>query len=213
MVRYNFSDISDSSSKEFNKISELINSIETNGEKFCIHPSEYEKPPLLLTCVADKPLKINKVVTELNEVELATKGGQIFNFDSDLQLYVYTEKQSENGKIKEMQADWILPGERHLKVIVKICNETYCGDFLKLSNDWSKMHAQELLKLHGVTLSNPLTMVLEFPPHGDLQQLLQKVNSIPIRCLIEAVYNLVRAVIYLVSAESSSCLKKYILSH
>lgn len=194
---YSFNDVSDSIN-EFNSVNELINSINTDGDKFCIHPSEYDKPPLLLICASEKPLKANKVLTDVSDVELEKRGGRIFNFESDLQLYINTEKQLENGKIKEMNADWILPGERQLKVVVKICNETNCGDFLKLSNDWSKMHAQELLKLHGVTLSNPLAMVLEFPQYGDLQQLLQKVNSMPIRCLLESVYNLVRAVIYLV---------------
>lgn len=155
---------------------------------------------MLLLCAPDKPLKTNKIVTELNDAELRTRGGRIFDFDSDLQLYISSTKIIENGKITEMPADWILPGERHLKVIVKISNDRNCSDFLKLSNDWSKMHAQEFLKLHGVTLSLPLAMVLEYPEHGQLQQLLQKAKySMPFGCLLEAVYNLVRAVIYLVS--------------
>lgn len=201
MVRWicSSNDVCDNSKKEFYSIGDLINSINTEGEKLCIHPSDYDKPPLLLICASEKPLKTNKIITDVNDVEFEKKGSRIFDFESDLQLYINTEKHLENGKIKQMNADWLLPGDRQIKVIVKICNQTNCGEFLKLSNDWSKIHAQELLKLYGITLSNPLSMVFEYPQYGDLQQLLQKTHSMPIRCLLEAVYNLVRAVIYLVS--------------
>ncbi|KAL5275014.1 JAK2 family protein [Megaselia abdita] len=195
-------DISDIDNKEFNKISDLIHSIDTEGDKFCIHPSDYEKPPLLLLCAADRPIKTNEIVTELNDVDLGTKSARIFNFNTELQLYINPShsRELDDGKIVETIADWILPGEKHLKVIVKICSKMTnenCGDFLKLSNDWSRMHAQELIKLHGVALTNPLAMVLEYSHYGDLLQLLQKDNSMPLRCLLEAVYSLVRAVIYL----------------
>lgn len=196
-----FNDGLSNSAKEFDHISDLIKSIETDGDKFCIHPSEYDKPAMLLLCSPNKQLKTKKVVTDVNEADLKVKGGRIFDFHTDLQLYISSKTLLDNGKITEMPADWILSGEKQIKVSVKICNsEANVGDFLKLSNNWSKMYAPEFIKLYGVTLSMPLSMVMEYAPFGQLQQFLQKEkDSIPFCCLLEAVYSLVRAIIYLVN--------------
>ncbi|KAL5292631.1 JAK2.2 family protein [Megaselia abdita] len=199
--KWHLTDINnDIDSKEFNNISDLINSIDTEGDKFCIHLSDYEKPPLLLIYESNRPLRTNQIVRELDGVDAETKDARIFNFNTELQLYINSTRDIENGKIVQATADWILPGEKHLKVMVKISNgmtNDNFANFLKLSNDWSRMHAQELLKMHGVSLIKPLAMVLEYPVHGDLLLLLQKENPMPLRCLLVAIYNLVRAVIYL----------------
>lgn len=168
-------------------------------DTFCIRPSIYDKPSLLLLCSPDTIIGTREEVTEADIKQLnGSFGCQVFNLQTDLLLNISLQGNDDN-RILEISSNLMLSGQKILKVMVKMCYRPADNDaFLKLAHNWSRLKAQEFLKLHGVTLANRLSMVLEYPHHGNLQTFLQK-EKVPTSCKTSAVYNLVRAIIYLVS--------------
>lgn len=196
--------------RPFDTLIDLALSIETSSElKFRIPPSEYDKPPLMLTCLPRNQLTTKKTVSEISEAELQRQRVQIFDPKIDLQWYKNSQKDCDGGKMTQMRADWILPGDRHLKVTLKILkSEKHFTEFMTLANCWSKMYSPEFLKLYGLTLSTPHTMVMEYSRFGPLNEFLRRSKEpVSVACLLEAVHGLVRAVVYL---QENCVIHKYI---
>lgn len=123
----------------------------------------------------------------------------------------------------QMRADWLLRDHTNLSVTLKMLKfdkdfnvnieiflritllriDLDFQDFMQLANRWSKMYSIEFLKLYGLTLSTPYTLVMEHSPFGPLNKFLLGKESIPLLCLLEAVHSLARAVVYMVSCARS----------
>ncbi|XP_037047669.1 tyrosine-protein kinase hopscotch isoform X3 [Bradysia coprophila] len=185
--------------KPFSSLPELAKSIKTeSANKLRLAPSDYDKAPSLLLCLPESQLTVIKSASVDIEMELRQKLPQIIDPALELRKYIHTEKIIENGIIKRMRADWLLPNNTKLEVTLKILNSRdHLNDFMNLAYKWSKLQSTELIKMYGFTLSSPYTMVIESTRLGPLDEFLADNRSISIVCLIDAAFSLARALYFL----------------
>ncbi|XP_036317971.1 tyrosine-protein kinase hopscotch-like [Rhagoletis pomonella] len=180
--------------KAFDDLKDLRNSISTK----ILWPSEYEKAPLLLICLP-KNLQPKKTDTELSDAELRKRKVQIFDRKQDLRWYQNTERMCDNGKIMLVRGDWIQGGVcKDVSVMLKIfLSESNPKEFTDLASFCSQIFSAQFLKLHGLTLNTPYTMVMEYY-HAPLDEFLRKnKDEISLQMLISIVYDLARGIEYL----------------
>lgn len=71
---------------------------------------------------------------------------------------------------------------------------------MNLSNTWSRIYSPYIIKLYGLTLTTPYTMVMEYSKFGPLNEFLQHYKSkISLHQLLDVVHGLVRGIVYLVN--------------
>lgn len=71
---------------------------------------------------------------------------------------------------------------------------------MNLANTWSRIYSPHIIKLYGLTLTTPYTMVMEYSRFGPLNEFLQhNKTKISLRQLLDVVHGLVRGIVYLVS--------------
>jgi len=68
-----------------------------------------------------------------------------------------------------------------------------------LIDKWKKHDSTEIIKLYGITLYQPIAMILESTKLGPLNEFLRKNKQASMICLIDAAYSLAKALHYLVS--------------
>lgn len=70
---------------------------------------------------------------------------------------------------------------------------------MKLANTWNQIYSPQFIKLHGLTLSTPYTMVMEHSKYGPLNEFLWHLkDKVSLRALLDVVHGLVRGIVYLV---------------
>ncbi|KAL9880141.1 tyrosine-protein kinase hopscotch [Glossina fuscipes fuscipes] len=189
-----------STRKPFDKLADLAQFIPAESEqRFRIKPSEYDKSNLLTIC-SPKKVQSNETETELNEAELQRKRVQILDPPRDLQWYQNSSSECDNGRMIKMRADWVQEGGfKDVNVTLKVLK--YDEDFPKfmnLSNTWSRIYSPYIIKLYGLTLTTPYTMVMEYSKFGPLNEFLQHYKSkISLHQLLDVVHGLVRGIVYL----------------
>jgi hypothetical protein len=104
-----------------------------------------------------------------------------------------------------MKAEYKQPNNKKIDVTLKILKSTevdkHLVDFMKLADQWAKLDLQEIIKLHGITLNLPISLVLESVEFGPLDEFLRAPKKgviIKTLYLVEAAYSLARALHYLV---------------
>lgn len=183
-----------------------------------------DKTPTLLLCSSPNQLTAKKTLSENTEFEMRRQRTQILNTkdfrkylrkyhifeDCQLSLNINdvfrpkmpaldTAKIADDGIIKEMKADWMLPDDKKLEVTLKVLeSEKHLGDFMYLADKWSGLFAPELVKMYGFTLSAPQTFVIESIKMGPLDVFLRtQQQPLHVGCLLDAAYSLARALHYL----------------
>lgn len=188
--------------QEFTDLIDLAKSIPTENEKyFRMHPTQHDKSPLLLLCQTMKPLPIAATT--------GLKGTNpiILRAAEDLLLYKWEQRDFGDGVFTRMKADYIQPnGRKKTEVTLKILKqnevERRLNDFLKLSDKWSKLDLSEIVRMHGMTLQQPISLVLESINIGPLDEFLRTHKyrkNITLLNLVETAYSLAKALHYLVS--------------
>ncbi|XP_017151220.1 tyrosine-protein kinase hopscotch [Drosophila miranda] len=171
--------------------------------------SKYDKPPLLLLCLP-KNLKAKKTDLVLSEAELQHRNPQIFNPKTDLQWYPDSITLGEDGMMFTMRGDWIQQSlVKDVSVTMKMLkNDCNIMEFFKLAQTWSLIQSPQFIKLYGLTLSDPYTMVMEYSRYGPLNKfLLEKRDAVSLHCLLDLMHGLVRGIHYL---EDNKIIHSYI---
>lgn len=71
---------------------------------------------------------------------------------------------------------------------------------MKLADTWSQINLPQFVKLYGLTLSTPYTMILEHAKYGPLNEFLQqRKEKVSIKMLLNIVLGLVRGIVHLKS--------------
>lgn len=191
---------------EFEDLIDLAKSIPTeSGKYFRLPPSEYDKSPLLLLCqTGSKSVPSTPVVTTTG---LRGANPLVLNAVDDLRLYKWEEKNFGDGVFTRMKAEHIQPGKKNTEVTLKILKPTEIAtrlhDFMKLADKWAKLDLSEIVKMHGITLQNPISLVLESIKFGPLDEFLRSHRyrkHIILLNLVETAYSLAKALHYLVSS-------------
>nr|XP_014102443.1 tyrosine-protein kinase hopscotch [Bactrocera oleae] len=183
--------------KEFETLKDLKNSI--SPQMPWIPPSEYDYAPLLLICLP-KNLHPKKTDTELSEAELRKRRVQILDRKHDLRFYKNTQYVCDDAKMMIMQGDWVQEGAcKDVNVMLKVFfPEINLEDITCLTSICSQIFSAQFLKLYGLTLTTPYTMVMEYAPYGNLDKFLRKhKDKISFQMLISIVFDLVRGIVYL----------------
>lgn len=71
-----------------------------------------------------------------------------------------------------------------------------------MANKWSRIYSPHIIKLYGLTLNIPYTMVMEYSKFGPLNEfLMHNEAKVSLRQLLDVVHGLVRGIYYLVSSK------------
>ncbi|KAH8271145.1 hypothetical protein KR018_007451, partial [Drosophila ironensis] len=193
----------------FNSLPELAHFIPTDTpERLRIPASKYDRPPLLLLLLP-KNLKAKKTELQLSESELQRRNPQIFNPKTDLQWYPDLISLCEDGMMFSMRGDWIQQSPvKDVPVTMKMLrSEGNLMEFFRLVQTWSLIQSPQFLKLYGLTLSDPYTMVMEYNGDKPLNRFLKSKPNVSLHCLLDLMHGLVRGMHYL---EDNKIIHNYI---
>ncbi|KAH8272766.1 hypothetical protein KR026_010763, partial [Drosophila bipectinata] len=193
----------------FNSLAEVAHFIKADtNDRVRLPPSKYDKPPLLLLLLP-KNLKAKKTDLQLSESELQRRNPQIFNPKTDLQWYPDLISLCEDGMMFSIRGDWIQQSPvKDVPVTMKMLKSD--GDFMeffRLAQTWSLIQSPQFLKLYGLTLSDPYTMVMEYNGDKPLNRFLQTKRDVSLHCLLDLMHGLVRGMHYL---EDNKIIHSYI---
>ncbi|KAH8265891.1 hypothetical protein KR038_009636, partial [Drosophila bunnanda] len=177
-------------------------------DRIRIPASVYDKPPLLLLLLP-KNLKAKKTDVQLSEAELQRRNPQIFNPKTDLQWYPDSISLGEDGMMFTMRGDWIQQSPvKDVSVTMKMMkSDGNFMEFFRLAQTWTLIQSPQFLKLYGLTLSDPYTMVMEYSRYGPLNKFLYTTRDVSQKCLVELMKGLVRGMHYL---EDNKIIHSYI---
>lgn len=147
-------------------------------------PSDYDYAELLLVCASkDKQVQNN-----------SQSGPRIISMDH----LTSTRQNIKRGQFSALiRARWNGLEDSDVAVkIPKLQNESEKESFLAVMNKFAFVSCECIVHIFGVTL-NPLSLVMEFFPLGDLSSYLQQNKSIEEVELVEAATHLARALWYL----------------
>lgn len=191
--------------QDFDDLIDLAKSIPAGGRYFRLPPTQHDRSELLLLCRPRSSLKaeLTSNFRHSNPVLLRAL--------DDLLLYKLDKKEWGDGVFTRMPADMKQPTGKKVKVTLKILKpsevERRQGDFLKLADKWVKVDLSEIVKLHGLTLYQPVSLVMESIEFGALDEFLRTPKykkEIRTADLVETAYSLAKALHYLVRAIKTS---------
>ncbi|XP_068159954.1 tyrosine-protein kinase hopscotch [Drosophila tropicalis] len=167
-------------------------------ERRCVPPSFHDKYPLLLLCLP-KNLKNKKTDIQLSDFDLRRRNPQLLNPSKDLQCYPVTCDKSNDNIMFTMRGDWLQKGSfKDVPVTLKILrNDGDYAEFMMMTGKWGLIESPQFLKLYGLTLANPLTMVMEYASYGPFDRFLKKQPNVALSNLIQVCLGLARGIHYL----------------
>ncbi|XP_071446998.1 tyrosine-protein kinase hopscotch [Hetaerina americana] len=142
----------------------------------CLPPSEYDKSPQLIC------LKMNSkgdgAMNDLSNIVGLSSGIPLCIDTRNLQVYK-GQKTLKSGSICMVyRSIWRAAKGKKVEVALKALKQEYrekrLREFLDLANRWSFLQSSSIVKLYGVTLSNPVTMVMEYLKLGPLDNYLRE---------------------------------------
>lgn len=161
----------------------------------CLPPSEYDQSPLLL-CKNNEITGGDSLTTTI-DTNLLTTSPLCIN-TKDLQVYKGHKKESVNGLIVVYRSMWKLTKGKKLEVAIKVLKHDNCDQYLKefmeLAHQWAFLSSNAIVRLYGITLKSPISLVMEYVKLGPLDVYLRENKS-----LMKPV-DLVEAASYLASA-------------
>lgn len=194
--------------QEFDDLINLAKSIPTNGRYFRLPPTQHDRSPLLLLCQAPAKLMVKETscVRNINPLLLRAV--------DDLLLYKWSQREFGDGVFTRMKAELKQPSGKKIEVTLKILKQNEVdlrlGDFVKLADKWAKLDLSEIVRMHGITLHQPISLVLESIRFGSLDEFLRNSKNrkdIKLLDLVETAYSLAKALHYLVSTTSYAILR------
>lgn len=191
----------------FNVLTELAKSIPLEGRSnyFRLQSSPHDKSPLLLLCQTSVKTTMSTTVT--SPTGLKGKNPLLLNAANDLLLYKWEQRDYSDRIFTRMKAELIQPnGKKKINVTLKILKQSEVtnklADFVKLADWWGKLDLSEIVRMHGLTLHQPISLVFESISHGPLDEFLRSHKdrkSINLLNLVETAFSLAKALHYLVS--------------
>lgn len=203
----------------FKDLIDLAKSITLEGRSnyFRLQPSPHDKSPLLLLCQTSAKSMTTAATTSTSApMTTGVKGKNplLFNAANDLLLYKWEQRDYCDRIFTRMKAELIQPnGKKKINVTLKILKQTEVSnrlaDFVKLADWWGKLDLSEIVRMHGLTLHQPIALVLESISHGPLDEFLRSHKdrkSINLLNLVETAFSLAKALHYLVSKQYTALL-------
>lgn len=183
---------------EFDDLITLAKSIETGGRYFRLPPTQHDRSPLLLLC--QPPTK--HLTKETGSLRSANP--LLFRAVDDLLLYKWRERKCADGVFRCMKAELNQPNGKKVEVTLKILESTEVElrltDFIKLADKWAKLDLSEIVRMHGITLHQPISLVMESIKIGPLDDFLRSPRhkkDVKLLDLVEISYTLAKALHYL----------------
>lgn len=191
----------DNETLEYDDLINLAKSIPpTNERYFRLPPSQHDRSRLLLLCQPATKLlaKETSSVRSTNPLLLRAV--------DDLLLYKWSQREyGEDGIFTRMKAEFNQASGKKIDVTLKILKhaevELRLMDFVKLADMWAKLDLSEIVRMHGITLHQPISLVLESISVGPFDDFLQSPKhrkDIKLLDLVETAYSLAKALHYLV---------------
>ncbi|XP_018333328.1 tyrosine-protein kinase hopscotch [Agrilus planipennis] len=173
-----------------------------NGSIFlqeCLPPSEYDNSHLLL---CQNETLVGDSLTDGSSVKGLIPSSPLCINNRDIQVYKGHKKLGSEERTMVYRSMWKLTKGKKIEVAMKILKheyyEEYLKEFLELAGQWAFLQSYAIVKLFGVTLTSPVSMVLEYMKLGNLDQYLQRnKSSLKEVDLIEAATNLASALWHL----------------
>jgi Janus kinase 2 len=192
----------------FTNLIDLAKSIPLDGRSkyFRLQPSPHDKSPLLLLCqTSAKMMSTTAAMSSTTLSGLKGKNPTLLNAADDLLLYKKEQRDYSDRIFTRMKAELNkASGRKKTNVTLKILKQsevsTRLTDFCKLADWWGKLDLSEIVRLHGITLHQPIALVLESISHGPLDEFLRShKDKINLLNLVETATSLAKALHYLVS--------------
>lgn len=185
--------------QDFDDLINLAKSIPTNGRYFRLPPTQHDRSPLLLLCQTTSKL----LTKETSSVKSANP--LLLRAVDDLLLYKWSSREVGDGVFTRMKAELNQPSGKKIEVTLKILKHTEVElrltDFVKLADKWAKLDLSEIVRMHGITLHQPISLVMESIRVGPLDEFLRNPKhrkDIKLLDLVETAYSLAKALHYLV---------------
>ncbi|XP_053673855.1 tyrosine-protein kinase hopscotch [Anopheles nili] len=164
-------------------------------------PSDNDSAPNLLLCRPAQKSSPKRLVRGGTQ-ELGQKRACIINAAKELVINRNAAEDETDGFTKRTRADFLLPNNSKVEVTLKLLKNDkegeYLKDFLQIAGQWATIDSIDIIKLYGMTVCKPITMVLEFPRYGRLDEFLRaRRNAVRATSLIEIGHSLARALYYL----------------
>ncbi|KAI5704360.1 hypothetical protein M8J75_004482 [Diaphorina citri] len=166
-------------------IPELLQALRKPGDssEICIPPSEYDQSNLLICKVEDSGSTRESLPSTPVCKRKVSKGGKT-------EVYPGVWKTDRKTKV-----------DVYMKQLIPQVQEKCLADWLTLIDRWCFLDCSTTVKLFGVTLSNPVSMICESLPYGALDMyLLNNVKTVQEVDLVQAATCLSSALWYLTEA-------------
>lgn len=200
---------SDTDVEKFESLLDIGKGIKTEAKhNFRLAPSIYDKPPNLLLCL--------KEVDEASITRKSVKVGSGMMGKSDgvdlsepkcidpatLKLYRGSMRDCEGGLMSQMRAEWTISDSQCIDVTIKILKPEKIAEnvttFMHFTQKWCRLKSADILRIYGVTLYNPIAMVMESTKLGPLSELLRRERQrVSVLNLIDVAHSLAKALNYL----------------
>ncbi|XP_065205538.1 tyrosine-protein kinase hopscotch [Planococcus citri] len=184
----------------------------------CLPPSEFDQSNLLI-CQTERCAYAQKSLSK-NELP---KTMPLCIDTRTLMYFKNKPKEGRNQFTTVYRAIWTTDNTKKnvaMKVLRESYKDKYLQEFLSLTNRWAFVTSNAVVKFFGLTLSNPISMVTEYLPMGQLDHYLENADSrLPIKevDLVEAATYLANALWYLEEAGfvhgNIRCRKVLVSSH
>lgn len=133
----------------------------------CLPPSEFDKSRLLIC--AQEDLKSEKTLVSNPAEYLLSSAPQIIDI-KNLQVFKGIKKASRNGRTYHYRSLWIHQKDAKIEASMKILKpefrDSHLTELLELAGSWACLKSNAIVKLYGVTLKGPVSMVTEYLHHG-----------------------------------------------
>lgn len=197
----------DDEGEDFSNLIDLAKSIPLEGRTnyFRQHPSPHDKSPLLLLCQTSTKMFSTTAAMSTTTAGLNNKNPLLINAADDLLLYKLEQREYSDRIFTRMKAELNHSSVRKktnvtLKILKQSEVSTRLTDFCKLADWWGKLDLSEIVRLHGITLHQPVALVLESISYGPLDEFLRsRKEKINLLNLVETAISLAKALHYLVS--------------
>ncbi|RZF41575.1 hypothetical protein LSTR_LSTR000289 [Laodelphax striatellus] len=168
--------------------------------KECLPPSEYDDSPLLLCKTVDESVDVFgfNISGSVRDMNLNQP-----NCINTKQLQVYKGRKKEGHRKMTVVYRGVYKYQKNKKMdvalkVLKPEHNSHLPEFLELAGKWAFIHPSAIVKLLGVTMYSPVSMVTEYFPLGTLDQYLRKnIDALQVVDLVEASTCLATAVWHL----------------
>ncbi|XP_058814821.1 tyrosine-protein kinase hopscotch [Topomyia yanbarensis] len=163
-----------------------------------LSPTEHDKSSNLLLCIPQSDM-ISKRLLDVQEMRQVRP--QIVSAAKELVINRNALKNENDGFFERTRAELLLPNNTKMEVTLRLLKndkkDDFLSDFLQLTDFWANIDCKDIIKLYGVTLYKPISMVLESYRDGPLDEFLRRHRHVSLSSLIDVAHSLALALYYL----------------